>query len=250
MSFTPDKITHNICNINTFLSDFHNLTKGKDISDLSILDKIKLFYYIYWRYPRLKRKYDKDIVNSVAHIMLHPEDFIEFLTQCILILISVSSVDQQKINRLIENQFARLGITPSPLKITFETNDEHTILNKYYITLHYLPKQFCEILKYYPNNVFHCIITVDKVKLTANIDTTVLKTTDIYSKQSSILRYKHFDILPDGEIYNPNFQFDTSLQAEDKLEYKAISLNIIAPVLTLLDTLVNMTFIFGPNLRY
>ena len=241
MNFNPKRLLANVKRIDDFLSDVKVLVDKRKDKRISLIERVKLLYYDKIKGPLLRKKYNREFSTDLSYLMHHPENFLEMITYIMDTIISISPKDSEKLNQYIQKLFDKNKM-PNPISITYTLSEDYTKLLSYKITLHYLPKQHIDIIKYYPNNVFHCEITTNLLKGICNVETIILNTNDIYIKETTVKRYKHISILPDGRIKNSSGIYTKDINKEELDEFKSIIISILIPFTYILDSIVSMKF--------
>ena len=241
MNFNPKRLITNVRKIDDFLSDVKSLVDKRKDKRISLLERVKLLYYDKIKGPLLRKKYNREFSTDLSYLMHNPENFLEMITYIMDIVISISPKDPESLNQYIQKLFDKAKV-PNPISITYILSEDYAKLLSYKITLHYLPKQHMEIIKYHPDNVFHCEINTNLLKGICNVETIILNTDDIYLKETTVKRYKHISLLPDGRIKNSSGVYTKDINQEELDEFKSMIISILIPFTYILDSIVSMKF--------
>lgn len=241
MNFNPKRLITNVKKIDDFLSDMKILIDKRRDKKISLLERIKLFYYNKIKGPLLRKKYNREFSTDINYLMHNPENFLEMITYIMNTIISISPKDPDRLNQYIQKLFDKAKV-PNPISLSYILSEDNTKLVSYKITLHYLPKQHMDIIKYYPDNVFHCEINTNLMKGICNVETIILNTDDIYLKETTVKHYKHIALQPDGKIKNSSGVYTKDVNQEDIDEFKSIIISILIPFTYILDSIVSMKF--------
>jgi len=237
MSFNPKNIVDRFKDIDSFVTDYIHLTSKKNPN---LFDKIKKLYYDKIKYAWLKKRFEKQIINDIAHALEYPNDFVNILDQYIGLISSFCPDNEDLLNEFIEKHFNRYGVS-SPIKI-HEITYRNGRFCRYKLSLHYLPKRYYESASYFPDNIFHCEIDGRLVVYDHIIDIQILNTDDINNKEALILYEKHIELNFDEIKMIKGTHVKPTLEEEFD-EYRKIMTTILAPFVTVLDSISYMSFL-------
>lgn len=230
---------------NDFLNDYNSVFEGvKVLNKLSLLKKLKLAYYVYFKYPRLQQKLTKTLFKTVVDASNKPFEFITLLSDYMVILASMMNTVND-MNKFIEKKFSLHNEKYNPpiiIKSLQKTDDR---LEKCSFVICYKSK----LEKFYKNNVIYSEVDIDFLNATCNIDTNVHDSNDIsnYTK-SSIIYHKSYNILSNGKFNNPNYLLDKALEEEELKEFPYHVVAISTPFIDLLFSICLVDFVITRNI--
>ena len=232
-------LTQLVMDIDEFILDYHKLLPPeKSTKDLSIWKRLKVLYYVYWKYPRMRKKLEKRMYDDILEATSNPSKFVDLMTQIIVILVSLKPEGVDELQTFMDMIFARQHVL-NPIKITHvELNND--IIRKCKFQVLYL----CQVPNFYKDKVTKSEITLDIADYTCSIETTIFDTEDYENYSTAkICKIKRFDILANGRIANPNYAFDSSLEVEELKEFSNHVLFIVNPFSTLIFLMCTIQFI-------
>lgn len=223
-----------------FVIKFDKFTRGRTTSDMSIWEKIKLFYYITFKYKWLYNDIESCLKGDVDRISKRPENFIEIIASYIYI------IETAKYGYPEPEEFVPLLLKNTHATHTLSINsitDQNDRLTKYKVTVFGLSVANV----FYQGKACKTILEIDIQRGRYSLDVTVYDLDTIENQESlidsKILYRKIFQIKPDGTLDNPSFIFDISLEAEEIMKYICCCLFTISPFINVLIGFSSLQFI-------
>lgn len=234
------KVVNIVKEFNEFLKNYNALFEGsKSLHKLSLLKKLKLAYYVYFKYPNLQKKLTKALFSTVVEASGKPFEFISLLSDYLVILVSMkNNIDD--INKLIEKKFSLHNnkFYPPIIIKSLQTTDDR--LEKCSFVICYKSR----LEKFYKNNVIYSEVDIDFLNATCNIETNVHESENItdYTK-SQIIYHKNYNILSNGKFNNPNYLLDKALEEEELKEFPYHVVAISTPFIDLVFSICLVDFV-------
>lgn len=223
-----------------------SMVKHENSTFYKIIDRIKLFYYVEWKYPRLIKyaqelfyKYIKVLNKEPNQIIPICIEYVEFL----LIYSATAQMDTKDVlNMIFPNKELEIHTN-----IDNEKDDSKVIMTK--LTIISRTKETFDNFK---DKYTITKANIDLDSMTCELTQTVYDCEDeFHAKTAEMIRYKFIKINENGNLVNPNYLLDEALRLEDTNSYLYMithtvkMLNIM--VLYLIDLKVSVKLLFEKN---
>lgn len=234
------RIITEISKYSKFILDFAKLVRGKTTSNMSIWQRLKVFYYIVIKYRRIMNGINSCIKSDVHRIATKHENFIEIVVSYIYIIESIKSKfggSDEFISSILKST---TGTTSLDIRSFDNPNGG---LAKYKVTVFGLSM----VNIFFVGKACKSILEIDTEKSNYSLDFTVYDLDTVENQQAlinaKVLYRKIFQIQPDGNLYNPNFKLDVEIEAQDTMEYIWSCLFTISPILNLIAGFTSLEFV-------
>lgn len=199
----------------------------------SLLEKIRLKLFIYFKYNQIRFKMFRIIKKDSITLMKNPERFIVVITSYFCFVLYYSLIMRFRfINELIKsfNLEENISINTDIDYIEDDNVRANSLINKFKII-----NRSVESFKDFNKRFTITTTSVDLNHNTVEIEQTIYDCDNYFdSKTAKVLYTKYFRIDSNGNIINPNYIFDNSLQKDELEDYK----NMISHIIDLFTTLM------------
>lgn len=199
----------------------------------SLIEKIRLKLYIYFKYNLIRFKMFRIIKKDSTTLMKDPSRFIMIITSYFCFILYYSLIMRFRfISELIKsfNLEDKISIITDIDYIKDDIIRSNSLINKFKII-----NRSVTSFKEFNDKFTITTISIDLKYNTVEIEQIIYDCDNYFdSKTANILYTKYFQIDSIGKIINPNYIFDESLQKEELEDYK----NIISHIIDLFTTLM------------
>ena len=234
------RIITEVSKFSKFVLDFAKLVRGKTTSDMSIWERLKIFYYIVFKYRRIISNIHSCIEGDVKRIATKHENFIEIIASYIYI------VELAKERFEDPDDFISKALKFSSDRASLDIRsfvNQAGELTKYKVTVF----DISMVDLFFGGKACKSILEIDVANSHYSLDFTVYDLDTVENQQAlintKVLYRKIFQIQPDGNLYNPNFKLDVEIEAQDTMEYIWSCLFTISPFLNLIAGFTSLEFI-------
>lgn len=231
------KIIKELGKYTSFLGDFAEFNGNRTTKEMSLWEKLKLIYYIMFKYKRIHKGIRTCISNDLERIAIHPENLIELMTTYLYIT-ERSLMRNENVKDISE--FIN-KMTGASVNIQMKT-DPNNVLQKCKVSV--FDKSIMN--SWFYDKVCKGILEIDVDNSDYVLDITIYDTTDRTNENlidANILYRKIFKIQADGTLNNSNYAFDKTLELKENAEYARSGLFMFRPFAEMIAQMTSLEFL-------
>lgn len=211
---------------------------ARSLTQISIIKRLKLAYYTYFRYPRLQNKLTRILNDNIFQAAENPMKFMHTLAQTLVVLLAFNPFDKEDdLNLFIKQVYDEVNVY-NPLSIYLVQASENQ-LEKCNLVIHTVS----HLKDFYFGKVISINIMFDIMRAICEIESVIHDSEDPKSySDCAVIYHKNFAILANGRLENPNYVLDNTLEANDLYDFLHHVLIIFKPLTLLIYYICTSNF--------